>query len=157
MDWSKQMQEAIKTWTDSQQKILEGVTKVMLEMVAPPSTNAWEAGIDLWEKGVRAFLETQADWTRLLMRGAATVVNKSDPNGEWVERVQQITKLTTEFQEQYWKVWFSMLRQLDPIKNATLISEARSLTESWIENIQRAIKLQEEWLQSAINAQKVQT
>ncbi len=157
MDWSKQLQETIKTWTDSQQRILEGVTKVMLEMAAPPATNAWEGGIDLWEKGVRGFLETQADGTRLWIRGAAAVVNKSEQNSAWVQNVQQMTKLTTEFQEQFWKGWFATLRQLDPIKNATLIAEAQPLIESWSENMRRAIQLQEEWLQSAVNAQETQT
>ena len=153
MDWSKQMQETIKTWTDSQQRMLEGITKIMVEMAAPPTTNPWEFSLDLWEKGVHGFLETQTDWTRLWIRGVSAVTNRPE-NSEWAQRIQQMTKLTLEYQEQFWEGWFSTLKQLDPIKNKKLITELQPLTEAWSANIQRAIQFQEEWLQSAINAPK---
>jgi hypothetical protein len=153
MDWSKQMQETIKTWTDSQQRILEGITNIMLEMAAPPSTNPWEFSIDLWEKGVKGFLATQNDWTRLWIRGVSAVTNQPD-NSEWAQRIQQMTKLTLEFEEQFWQGWFTTLKQLDPIKNANVINELKPLTEAWSANVQRGIQLQEEWLQSAVNTPK---
>jgi hypothetical protein len=153
MDWSKQMQETIKTWTDSQQRMLEGITKIMVEMAAPPTTNPWEFSIGLWEKGVNGFLETQADWTRLWIRGVNAATNKPE-TGDWAQRVEQMTKLTLEFQEQFWQDWFTTLKQIDPIKNANWIAELQPLTEGWSAMVQRSIKFQEEWLQSAVNSQK---
>ena len=153
MDVSKQMQEAIKTWTDSQKRILEGMTKIVVDFAAPPSLNPWEYSIDLWEKGVKSFLETQQGWSSLLIRGANTATNTVDKDGEWGQRVEDLTKLTIEFEQKIWEAWFSILKQIDPVKNATTLNELKPLTESWSENVHRAIQLQEEWLQSAINLQ----
>src|SRR5215510_1434703 len=152
MEWSKNVQETIKTWTDSQQRMVEGITKVMLDVATPPSTNAWEFSTGLWEKGVQGFLATQADSAKLWIRGVFAVTGKADPNGELAQHLLQMTRLTTEFQEQFWQGWFTTLKRLDPIKNANWINELQPLTESWRENIQRAIKLQEEWLQSVVSS-----
>src|SRR5262249_23118327 len=147
MDLAKNMQETVKTWTDAQQRMVEGITKVMLDVTTPPSANAWEFSTELWKKGVQGFLATQADCAKLWIRGVSSVASKADVNGELAQNLQQMTKLSIEFQEQFWEGWFTTLKRLDPVKNADWIKELQPLTAAWSENIQKAIKLQEEWLQ----------
>ncbi|HLY27011.1 MAG TPA: hypothetical protein VKQ72_11775 [Aggregatilineales bacterium] len=153
MDISKQLQEAIKTMTDSEKRVLEVVTKAVTDIATPPSTNPWEFSVDLWEKGVKGFLTTQQDWTALLLRGVGAATTKVDTTGEWSERLGELTKLTLEYQTKIWEAWFAILKQIDPVKNATILKEIKPLTESWSENVRRAIQLQEEWLQSALKFQ----
>jgi hypothetical protein len=151
MDMSKQLQDAIKTWTNSQKKILEDVTKVVTDFTAPPTSNPWETSLDLWEKGVNGFLESQQDWSGLLIRSVDITTNKGETNGEWSQRVEELTKLNIELQHKSWQTWFAVLKQLDPVERAAFINELKPLTETWSDNVHRAIELQEEWLQSAIN------
>jgi hypothetical protein len=153
MDVSKQLQDALKTMTDSEKRVLEVVTKVITDITTPPSTNPWEFSVDLWEKGVKGFLSTQQDWTNLLLRGVNTATNKVDTTGEWNERLGELTKMTLEFQSKIWEAWFAILKQIDPVKNAAVLNELKPLTESWSENVRRAIQLQEEWLQSALKVE----
>ncbi len=150
MDVSKQLQEAIKTMTDSEKRVVDAVTKVITDIATPPTTNPWEFSVDLWEKGVNGFLATQQDWTTLLLRGVSVATGKVDTNGEFNQRLGELTKLTLEYQGKIWETWFAILKQIDPVKNATVLAEIKPLTESWSENVRRAIQLQEEWLQSAL-------
>jgi hypothetical protein len=156
MDWSKQLQDTIKTWTDSQKRLLEGVGKVVQQIPAP-STTPWEFSVDLWEKSVRSFLDAQREWLGLWIRGIGAVVNKPDQDAQWSSQAQEITRLTIEFQKLFWENWFFTLKQLDPIKYAGKVTDVQPLAISWTANMHRAIQLQEEWLQSAVSAQKPPT
>jgi hypothetical protein len=154
MDVTKQMQDAIKTWTSSQRRIIDEVTKVVTDITTPPAANPWETSLDLWKKGVSGFLETQENWSALLVQGVDIATNRDDRSPEWTKRVSELTKLQLELEQKSWETWFAILEQIDPIENANFLKELQPLTETWSENLHRAIELQDEWLQAAINVGK---
>src|SRR5262249_8173310 len=131
MDRSNPIEDTIKTWTDAQIRLVDGVGKAMLRLATPPSADPYEFSLDLWEKGVRNYLAMQDDWASLWLRSLAAASGKSDQPGEQLQRLREMARLTSEFQDKFWEAWFTALKRLDPIKNAGWRDEFRPLAESW--------------------------
>lgn len=145
MDWSKQVQDTLKVWTDSQKRLLDGAAK-MVQQIPTPTTNPWEFSVDVWEKSVTGFLDAEREWLNLWVRGIGAVVNKPEQEAQWSEQAQEITTLTIEYQKLFWESWFFTLKQLDPIKFASKQQELQLLAASWTMNMKQAIELQKEWM-----------
>lgn len=153
MDWSKQAQDMMKTWTDTQQKIMDSMVKTMKEMNTGPTASTWETTIENWEKSVRNFLQTQADWANMWPRGLNSMPNVPGQNMDWQQQIQQMVRLMTEYQEQFWTGWFTVLKRLDPAKTSeSFNSDMQKMVESWIENAQRMLAMQAEWLRNVVPA-----
>src|SRR5215471_4937019 len=116
MDWSKQIQDTFKIYSDAQSKMVEGVTKVIHELTTPPTTTTWGDTIDRWERVSRDVRKMQADWTDLWIRGIAVTTNNSQEMAEWTKQVRQLSDIMNEYQDQYWHTWLTVLKQLDPTK-----------------------------------------
>jgi hypothetical protein len=61
MDWSKQVNDMIKMWTGTQQKVWESWMASMQYMASPQSPEAWQKTVDSWRGTVKQTLEAQGD------------------------------------------------------------------------------------------------
>src|SRR5579871_6627264 len=105
MDFSKQLTDTFKIWSDTQTKMVEGVTKVVQELTTQPTATTWGDTIDRWERVSREARKMQSDWTDLWIRGIAVTTNNSQQMAEWARQVRQLADIMNEYQDQYWHTW----------------------------------------------------
>lgn len=176
MDWNKQANEMIKTWTGTQQKVYEGWLNSMQLMATPQSPEAWQKTVDTWRSTVKQALEAQMELTKLWAESVATAsVNMpSMPNMptmnnmpgmtmvpnmptnmvEWTRQMLEMTRTWTESQMRFSENWFDTLKKADPAKMAQQwdMAQAQQIMATWQEAAQKAVEAQTEFSKMMMSA-----
>ena len=160
MDWSKQANEMIKTWSGSQQKVWETWMSSMQMMSSPQSPEAWQRTVESWRGTVKQALEAQVELTRLWAEGvAASAVSMPSTPGvpsmpgvpsastsmvEWTRQMLDMTRSWTETQVRFSESWFDLLKKVEPGTMAQTwdAAQAQKILATWQEASQKAIEAQ---------------
>jgi hypothetical protein len=171
MDWSKQANEMIKTWTGTQQKVMETWMSSMQQLAAAPQgPEAWQKTVDTWRGTVKQALESQVELTRLWAEGvAASAVNMPSAPGvpgmpaapsasaatvEWTRQMLELTRSWTETQVRFSENWFDLLKKAEPAAMAQGwdAGQAQKIMATWQEAAQKAVDAQNEFSKLVMQA-----
>ena len=159
MDWSKQANEMMKSWSGSQQKVWETWASSMQPTGAPQGPEAWQKTAESWRGTVRQALEAQNELTRLWAEGvaAAAVSMPSAPSMpgmpsmptsmvEWTRQMLEMTRSWTETQVRFSESWFDLLKQAEPgaMAQSWDMGKAQKIMATWQEAAQKALEAQNE-------------
>lgn len=166
MDWSKQANEMMKSWSGSQQKVWETWMSSMQLMSSPQSPEAWQGTVESWRGTVRQALESQVELTRLWAEGVATAsVSMPSVPGlpampsipgmpsaqismvEWARQMLEMTRSWTETQVRFSENWFDLLKKAEPgtLAQSWDASQAQKIMATWQEAAQKATEAQNEF------------
>jgi hypothetical protein len=141
MDWFQQTQEMMKGLMDSQQKLWQSWTE---GAQTSPASN-WTKTLKTWENSFKNFMDTQATWTRMWVRGLS---ENTEIEGieDFTKSVEEMTHKWVETQQKLWENWFEMLKQFDPEKtSATIKTDAEKAMTLWQDNMKKVLDTQTEW------------
>jgi hypothetical protein len=169
MDWNKQANDMIKTWSGSQQKVWESWMSSMQLLSSPQSPEAWQKTVESWRGTVRQALESQVELTRLWAEGvAAAAVNMpsaptvpgmpaltsvpgmaSVPGStvEWTRQMLEMTRSWTETQVRFSENWFDLLKKAEPgnLAQSWDANQAQKIMATWQDAAQKAVEAQNEF------------
>src|ERR1700716_3231678 len=101
VDWSRQFQEAIKNWTEVQEKTRERWAEAARSLSNSDAGSQWQEEaakvLDAWEESVKATTEFPLEQAR-----------------EWPERLHSTARVLAGVQKQLLETWFASLRNLTP-------------------------------------------
>jgi hypothetical protein len=173
MDWNKQANEMIKTWTGTQQKVYEGWLTSMQLMAAPQSPEAWQKTVETWRGTVKQALEAQVELTRLWaesvsaaavnmpsmpsmpsMPGMAAMPNMPTSVVEWTRQMLEMTRTWTESQMRFSENWFDTLKKAEPgvLAQNWDMAQAQQIMATWQEAAQKAVEAQNEFSKMMLKA-----
>jgi hypothetical protein len=171
MDWSKQANEMIKTWTGTQQKVWETWMSSMQQLAAAPqSPEVWQKTVETWRGTVKQALESQVELTRLWAEGVAAsavnmpaapsvpglpaAVNPSTAMVEWTRQMLELTRSWTETQVRFSENWFDLLKKAEPAAMAQSwdAGQAQKIMATWQEAAQKAVDAQTEFSKLVMKA-----
>jgi hypothetical protein len=176
MDWNKQANEMIKTWTGTQQKVYESWLTSMQLMAAPQSPEAWQKTVETWRGTVKQALEAQVELTRLWaesvsaaavnmptmpnMPGMPNMLGMSSMPGvptsvvEWTRQMLEMTRTWTETQMRFSENWFDTLKKADPgmLVQSWDMTQAQQIMNTWQEAAQKAVEAQSEFSKMMLKA-----
>ena len=141
MDWLEKTHEMVETLMESQEKMWQTWT----ESAKAPSNTTWEKTVKTWENSFKNFIETQALWARMWLRGinTNTTVEGAD---ELVTNLEDMTRSWVDAQQQIWNNWFQMLKSFDPEQfNANTQGEMDKAMKTWKDGLQKLMVSQREW------------
>lgn len=165
MDWAKQANDMIKTWTGTQQKVWESWMSSMQAMATPQSPEAWQKTVETWRGTVRYALEQQVELTRLWAESvAAASVNMPSMPGmaampslpgvpttpvEWTRQMLEMTRAWAETQMRFSENWFDILKKAEPMMMAQTwdMTQAQKVMATWQEAAQKAVEAQTQFSQ----------
>ncbi len=177
MDWTKQANDMLKTFTSTQQKVWESWVSSSQVVSASPSPEAWQKTVDTWRGTVKYALEQQLELTRLWAESVAVssvnVPNISSIPGipgvpgmpglpalpgvpanavEWTRQMLDMTRTLTETQVRFSDNWFDMLKKADPSTLATTWdpTQAQKILASWQDAAQKAVEAQSQFSQFVV-------
>jgi hypothetical protein len=163
MDWTKQANDMIKTWTGTQQKVWDAWLNSMQLAATPQTPESWQKMIETWRGTVKQALESQLQLTQMWAEGvAAASVNVPSVPGmpalpsvpgvpgsavEWTRQVLELTRSMTDTQVRFSENWFDLLKKADPSALAQTwdISQAQKIMSTWQDAAQKAIDAQSEF------------
>ena len=147
MDWTKQTEEMVKSWTDVQKKMLDQWLAPIKSLAAsqPEGAAAGEylKGLEAWEAAVRKALDAQAQWARMWGEGLTTQKAPGDAMAAWAGQTQEMIKAWTDSNKQLWDHWLSAVQKVNPASSGA--------TEAWKKQSESVMKA---WQDAADTAQK---
>jgi hypothetical protein len=169
MDWQKQANEMIKTWTGTQQKVWETWVSSMQLMNTPTSPEAWQKTVETWRGTVKQALESQVELTRLWAEGvAASAVSMPTPaipgmaavpgatagTVEWTRQMLEMTRAWTETQVRFSETWFDLLKKAEPgaLMQTWDVGQAQKIMTTWQDAAQKAVEAQNEFSKMMMKA-----
>jgi hypothetical protein len=172
MDWTKQTNDMIKTWTNTQQKVWDAwLSSAQLATTAPQSPETWQKVVETWRGTVKQALESQLQLTQLWAEGvaAASVSMPSIPGMptlpgmpsmpgmpsipgipttpvEVTRQILDLTRTWTDTQVRFSENWFDVLKKIDPsaLSTAWDPAQAQKIVATWQDATQKAIEAQNE-------------
>jgi hypothetical protein len=148
MDWTKQTEDMVKTWAETQKKVWDS----WLKAVQQPSSQAqtgemWQKTIDTWEETVKHTLETQSEWFQTWVQGLDTLDTEVPKEVQvWAKQAQEMMKRWTEAQEQLWQGWFKLVKEAGLVKMpGGWEEESQKLFQFWQESTKKMIDAQMQW------------
>lgn len=160
MDWQKQANDMIKTWTSTQQKVWETWVSSVQLAAAPQSPEAWQKTVETWRGTVKQALESQVELTRLWAESvAAASVNMPNTPAvpgmpgitggtvEWTRQMLEMTRAWTETQVRFSENWFDLLKKAEPnvIAQTWDMGQAQKIMAGWQDAAQKAVEAQSEF------------
>ena len=170
MDWTKQANDMLKTFTSTQQKVWESWVSSMQLATTPQSPEAWQKTVDTWRGTVKYALEQQLELTRLWAESvAASSVNMPSlptvpgmpalpgvPTNavDWTRQMLDMTRTWTETQVRFSENWFDMLKKAEPAAfvQAWDPTQAQKVMSTWQDATQKAVEAQTQFSQMMVKA-----
>src|SRR3712207_3255458 len=143
MDWTKQTEELITSWTEAQQKMWDGWLGVMQASTAHAQTaGSWSKSIESWNAAVERALAAQVDWTRTWADQVAAGTTTPKEMVDWSRHLMDVMQRWTETQKTLWEHWFETLKQANPSIAGTWPNQAPQVIEAWQAAAQKALEAQ---------------
>ena len=144
MDWMKQTQDTITSWTETQQRLVEQWLNGLQNRDAQQAGEVWRQTLAVYEDSVHRTLQAQSAWLTSMMEqfksaeAAPEVVRQQAAQGE------ALAKNWTGMQQQLFQTWFDVMKEFDPAKAGTSWEqmatswerEARRMFEAWRSSVQ---------------------
>ncbi|MEZ4863117.1 MAG: hypothetical protein R3C14_17490 [Caldilineaceae bacterium] len=149
MDWTQQMEEMSKQWTDVQKKLWLN----WQESASKASSNAqvraaWQQMLDMWKNTLHRMLDMQVESARHW----ADSVSSSDVFegvAQWAEQLHTMTKQSVALQKQMWDGWFQMVEKIDPTEvQGSKDFLNQPVMKLWQEMSQQTMNMQQEWMKN---------
>ena len=147
MDWSKQAEETVKTWTETQQKMWNSWLETVGQVSVPSqATEVWQKTLETWEGAVKNTLDAQAEWAQMWAESFKTTSGIPKEIVEWAQQAQEMNKHWSDAQQQLWQSWFEVVRKIDPAKmGETWDKEGQKVFKAWQESAQKLTEEQLKW------------
>lgn len=102
----------LKSWAESQQKLLTDWIDTMRKLGGTPTMELWKTTVDVWQDSVKATLDAQTKWTHqwieILTHAKGTPEELEDLVRQGREQLQQ----WTEAERDLWQNWFNIVRDI---------------------------------------------
>jgi hypothetical protein len=157
-DWTKQTEELVTTWNETQKKMWDNWLQAMESAGSGTNLRAFEKErqkiVDTWETSVMKGLEAQAEWAKLWSDGLAANKSTPKPMLDWAKQLGDMMRSWTASQEQLSQVWFDMMKKLDTTEmQGAWESHGKEMVKAWQDAVDKALEAQREmgkfWAESA--------
>jgi hypothetical protein len=158
MDWTKQAEDMLKTWTSSQQAMWDSWMKTMQGFGGSQPNDAWEKSIETWRDSVKRALDAQVAWAQFWADSMTSGPGANKQASELSEQLLDMTKRWTETQNKMWDNWFETMKKTDPSTMAQSwnTEDVQKIVQTWQEATQKAMEAQMEWSRMWAAMQKQQ-
>ena len=154
MEWAKQSEEMLKTWTEAQKKVWDDCMKALQGFGKSPSTEVWGKTVNTWNQTIQKSLDAQVEGARQWVKNFTTAKGTPQETAEWAKQGQEMTTRLMETQKQLWETWFEFVKKLDVSNMMNWTRDGQKFIQSWQETIQEAFEAQAESLRTVTSRRK---
>jgi len=159
MNWQKQMEDMMQTWTETQKKMWDGWAEALKGngIGVAPSNEMWLKTLDTWQGMVNNGLDTQTQWATMWSDNVVKIEGVPAPTLEWAKQAQEVNTRWSGLQKEMWEKWFEFVKKIEPGKMPPVSQEEfQTMFQTWQQATQEIIKMQTDWLNSTATAAQAQ-
>jgi hypothetical protein len=141
MSENKSSENLIKTWADSQQKLLTNWLDTVRRFSGGPGPELWAKTVEAWQASVKETLDAQAQWTHEWTETLARSKGTPEELQELARQGRELFQRWTEAERQIWQSWFNIVRDINFRPDAGTSPQA-NMIQLWQESAHRMIDAQ---------------
>jgi hypothetical protein len=133
----------LKTWSETQQKLLTDWLDILRKLGGTPTLELWTKTVDAWQSSVKETIDARAEWARqwteTLANAKGTPEELRDLASKGREQVQQ----WAEAERDLWQGWFNIVREINFRPEPGAGAQAgRDMVQLWQESAHKMIDAQ---------------
>ncbi len=145
MDWTKQTQEMLKAWTETQTKMWDAWREGLQGTGRSAATDVWQKTLETWQKSVDDTFDAQAKLSKLWLDGLRSTRANPESMTEFSKQVEQMIQQMQQTQRRLWEGCFNALKGIDPRSSSGSWEEqAHQVFQHWQDIAQKAMEAQAE-------------
>src|SRR2546421_11355601 len=112
MSESKSTESLIKTWAETQQKLLANWLDTVRRFSGTPGPELWTKTVEAWQASVKETLDAQAEWTREWTETLAKAKGTPEELRELARQGRDLFQRLTDAERQLLQGWFNIVREI---------------------------------------------
>lgn len=146
MPESKQSEQLITSWVQTQQRLLTSWLETARSAGGTPSSTLWNDTLEAWHTSAQQTLDAQARWIHSWAESLTALQGTSTEMGALVSQGEERLQHWIQAQRQLWQNWFELLKQFTPTREpATGVPAGQQAVQTWQELTAKMIEAQTEW------------
>lgn len=141
MSESKSSENLIKTWAETQQKLLTNWLDTVRRFSGAPGPELWTKTVEAWQASVKETLDAQAQWTREWTETLANAKGTPEEMRELARQGRDLFQRWTDAERQVWQSWFNIVRDIN-FRPETGVGPQTSMIQLWQESAHKMIDTQ---------------
>lgn len=133
----------LKTWAESQQKLLTDWLETLRRLGGTPTLELWTKTIDAWQSSVKQTIDARAEWARQWTETLANTSGTPEELREVASKGREQLQHWTEAERDLWQSWFNAVRQINFRPEPGAGAQAgRDLVQLWQDSAHKMIDAQ---------------
>ncbi len=143
MSDKKSDETLLKTWAETQQKLLTDWLDTLRRLGGTPTLELWTKTIDAWQSSVKETVDARAEFTRNLTETLANAKGTPEELRELARKGREELQHWTEAERDLWQGWFNAVREINFRPEPGAGAQAgRDLVQLWQDNAHKMIDAQ---------------
>ena len=136
-------EKVMKTWGESQQKLMTDWLDTLRRLGGTPTLELWRKTVDTWQTSVKETLDAQMEWTRQWTETLAKAKGTPEELRELARKEQEQLQHWAEAERELWQGWFNIVRHINFRPEPGAGAQAgRDLVQLWQDNAHKMIDAQ---------------
>lgn len=106
-------EKVMKTWGESQQKLMTDWLDTLRRLGGTPTLELWRKTVDTWQTSVKETLDAQMEWTRQWTETLAKAKGTPEELRELAREGREQLQRWTEAERDLWQGWFNVAREIN--------------------------------------------
>jgi hypothetical protein len=143
MSDKKTNESLLKTWAQSQQKLLTDWLDTLRKLGGTPTLELWTKTVDTWQTSVKETVDARAEFTRHLTETLANAKGTPEELRELAREGREQLQHWTEAERDLWQSWFNAIREINFRPEPGAGAHAgKDLVQLWQESAHKMIDAQ---------------
>src|SRR6266700_4517746 len=103
----------LKTWSETQQKLLADWLDTLRKLGGTPTLELWRQTVDTWQNSVKETVDARAEYTRQLTETLAKAKGTPEEFRELAREGREQLQHWAEAERDLWQSWFNTVREIN--------------------------------------------
>ena len=131
----------LKTWAESQQKLLTDWLETLRRLGGTPTLELWTRTIDAWQSSVQETIDARTEWARRWTETLANAKGTPEELRELASRGWEQLQHWAEAERDLWQSWFNIVREIN-FRPEPGAQAGKDLVQLWQESAYKMIDAQ---------------
>jgi len=143
MSDKKTNESLLKTWAESQQKLLTDWLDILRKFGGTPTLELWKKTIDAWQSSVKETIDARSEWARQWTETLANAKGTPEELRELASKGREQVQHWAEAERDLWQGWFNIVREINFKPESGAGAQAgRDLVQLWQDTAHKMIDVQ---------------
>ena len=133
----------LKTWAESQQKLLTSWLETMRRLGGAPTLELWTKTVDAWQSSVKETIDARTEWARQWTETLTNARGTPEEMRKLAQEGREQLQHWTEAERDLWQSWFNAVREINFRPELEAGAQAgRDLVQLWQDTAHKMIDAQ---------------